>query len=86
MPNADFPAILTSSLLDLLESWGVDADAIATRAHLARIDLSRPAATVTRESHLEVVRQGLAICGRPDLGLQFGKRISLAPIFRRKRR
>ena len=37
----------------------------------------KPGASIDREAHLAVIRHALALCGRRDLGLHFGKRISL---------
>ncbi len=74
---AGFPANLTHTLLELLDEWGVDTDQVLARAGLAREALAESGARIEREAHLRVIRHALAVCGRRDLGLHFGSRISL---------
>ena len=77
MAQAGFPAILTHTLIELLDDWRVDTNSILAHAGLVREALAAGGARIEREAHLRVIRQALALCGRRDLGLQFGKRISL---------
>ena len=77
MAAAGFPSALTLTLLELLEEWGIDTSAVLTRAVVARSALTRPGGTIAREQHLAVIRSAMEVSRRRDLGLHFGKRISL---------
>ena len=77
MGGPGFPIALTLTLLELLEEWGIDTNAVLTRASVARSALSRPGGSIAREQHLAVIRCAMEVSRRRDLGLHFGKRITL---------
>ncbi|HEY7643013.1 MAG TPA: AraC family transcriptional regulator [Steroidobacteraceae bacterium] len=77
MDGSGFPIALTLTLLELLEEWGIDTSAVLARAAVARSALMRPGGSIAREQHLAVIRSAMEVSRRRDLGLHFGKRITL---------
>ncbi len=77
MSTVGFPAVLTQTLLDMLDEWGIDPHLVLAQSDLTRAALRRPGAYIERDAHLRVVRNALALCVDRGLGLHFGRRISL---------
>jgi len=72
-----FPAVLTQTLLEMLDEWGVNTHLVLAQSGLTRAAIRRSGAYIERDAHLRVVRQALALCVDRGLGLHFGRRISL---------
>lgn len=71
------PGIYTAILCDTLDSLGYPSEQLLQKISLVKSDLLQPGVALTPSIFFKTVSAALDITQRPDLGLEYGKRIDL---------